>query len=99
MELSYKDIPHNKIDYFVLHNGRVDVFLHKNEETELGEDGNTVYVAEEVYFQVDSLTTKDMIEEKFDSYWENEGERVVEEATTEERVEMLEDTINFLLGL
>lgn len=99
MELSYKDIPHNKIDYFILPNGRADVFLHKNEKTEIDEDDNTVYIAEEVYFQVDRLITKAMIEDDFDSYWEDEGEKVANEPTTEERIEMLEDTINFLLGL
>lgn len=99
MQIAQSHKPFNKVDYYPLQNGVVDVYLHKNNTQETDEEGNTIYKAEETYFQVDSLTTKAMIEEKFDLYWENVGERVANEPTTEERIEMLEDTINFLLGL
>lgn len=97
MQLSYKDKPHSKIECFPLPSGYVDVFLHKNEKTEVDEEGNTVYKAEEVYFQTRSNITKEMIEDDFDSYWENEGERIVNELTATERIETLEDAILFML--
>ena len=99
MEIAQSYKPFKKINYYPLGDGLVDVFLHKNEKTEVDEEGNTVYKAEEVYFQTRSNITKETIEENFESYWENEGERVVTKLSAVERIEMLEDTINFLLGL
>lgn len=99
MEIAQSHKPFKRINYYPLGDGLIDVFLHKNEKTEVDEEGNTVYKAEEVYFQTRSNIAKEMIEENFESYWENEGEVVVSESTAEERVGMLEDTINFLLGL
>lgn len=99
MQMTQSHKPFKKINYYPLNNGFVDVYLHKNETQEVDEEGNIQYVAEEVHFQIDVKTTKEMIEENFDVYWENEGERVVTELSAVERIEMLEDTINFLLGL
>ena len=99
MEIAQSHKPFERINYYPLGDGLIDVFLHKNEKTEVDEESNTVYKAEEVYFQTRSNITKEMIEENFESYWENEGERIVNELTATERIEMLEDTINFLLGL
>ena len=73
MQLSYKDRPHNQVDYYSLPSGLVDVFLHKNEVVELDEDDNKVFIAEETYFQVNKNTTKKDIEENFNLYWENKG--------------------------
>lgn len=97
MQFSYKDKPHNRVDYFPLPNGYVDVFLHKNEKTETGEEGNLQYVAEEVYFQVKKFVTKDKIEENF-GYWWNDAENVTTKPSVEERLKIAEDTILFLLG-
>lgn len=99
MQIAQSHKPFNKVDYYPLQNGVVDVYLHKNDTQETDEEGNTIYKAEEVYFQIKNSVTKEMIEKGFNLYWENEGERVANEPTTEERIEMLEDTINFLLGL
>lgn len=99
MQLSYKDKPHNKVDYYSLPSGLVDVFLHKNEVVELDEDDNKVFIAEETYFQVNKSTTKKDIEENFNLYWENKGGIKPTELSQGERISMLEDTINFLLGL
>ena len=99
MQLSYKDRPHNQVDYYALPNGLVDVFLHKNEVVELDEDDNKVFIAEETYFQVNKSTTKKDIEENFDLYWGNKGGIEPTELSQGERISMLEDTINFLLGL
>lgn len=99
MQIAQSHKPFNKVDYYPLQNGAVDVYLHKNDTQEIDEDGNTIHKTEEVYFQVKDSITKSTIEDDFDSYWENEGERIVNELTTTERIEMLEDTINFLLGL
>lgn len=97
MQLSYKDNPHNRVDYFPLSNGYADVFLHKNETTETDEEGNLQYVAEEVYFQVEKSVTKEQIEGNFD-YWWNSTTEQVDEPTIEERLELAESTILFLLG-
>lgn len=99
MEMAQSHKPFKRINYYPLGDGFVDVFLHKNETQEVDEEGNTIYKAEEVFFRVKDSITKSTIEDDFDSYWKNEGERIVNELTTTERIEMLEDTINFLLGL
>ena len=99
MQIAQSHKPFNKVDYYPLQNGVVDVYLHKNNIQEVDEEGNTIYKAEEIYFQVKDNITKSTIEDDFDMYWENEGERVVNELTATERIEILEDTINFLLGL
>lgn len=94
MQLSYKDKPHNKVDYFLLPNGNADVFLHKNEAIETDSEGNIQYVAEEIFFQ--TKETKEEIENNFDSYW-NSVENMISEPTIEERVQTAENTILFLL--
>lgn len=99
MQISYSPKPYNRVDYCPLNNGFVDVYLHKNETQEVDEEGNIQYVAEEVHFQIDVKTTKEMIEENFDVYWENEGERVVTELSAVERIEMLETMLSVLLGV
>lgn len=99
MQIAQSHKPFNGVDYYPLQNGFVDVYLHKNDTQETDEDGNAFYKAEEVYFQVKDSITKSMVEDDFDMYWENDGEWVVNELTATERIEMLEDTINFLLGL
>ena len=99
MELSYSNKSHERIAYYPLSNGYADVFLHRNETTVEDEDGGIQYVAEEVYFQIKQSVTKEMIEESFEQYWENKGEVVVKDVSAEYRLLMLEDTVNFLLGL
>lgn len=99
MQLSYKDKPHNKIEYYSLPSGLVDIFLHKNEVVELDEEDNEVFIAEEIYFQVNKSTVRKSIEENFDLYWDNQGVVESVELSQGERISMLEDTINFLLGL
>lgn len=94
MQLSYKNKPHNRIDYFKLPNGNVDVLLHRNEKMEIDSEGNIQYVAEEIFFQ--TTKTKEEIEINFDFYW-NSVERVVVEPTLEERLQTAENTILFLL--
>lgn len=83
MQLSYRYKPHNKVDYFPLPNGYADVFLHKNERTEVDGDGNNQYVAEEVHFQIEQSVTKEQIEENFNFMW-NDAENIKIEATLEE---------------
>lgn len=102
MEITRGTKPFNQVDYFPLPNGKIDVFLHRNEvvETEVDNEGNesVVYVAEEVYFQVDKYVTKEYIEVNFDTLWD-EIENPMEEPSVEERLAIAEDTINFLLGI
>ena len=99
MELSYSNKSHERIAYYPLSNGYADVFLHRNETTVEDEDGGIQYVAEEVYFRVTKDITKEIIEESFEQYWENKGEIDVKDVSAEYRLLMLEDTVNFLLGL
>ena len=71
MNLSYKPTPHNRVDYHPLPTGFADVFLHRNEATEMNEEGQMQYVAEEVYFQIDQSVTKEQIEENFEYMWDD----------------------------
>ena len=96
MQISRSYKQHNTIDYYVLPNGKKDVFLHKNETTELDEENNPIYVAEEVYFQTEK--SKEEIENNFDSYWENR-EVVYVEPTDKERLKVLEQAmLEMILG-
>ena len=90
MQMTQSHKPFKKINYYPLNNGFVDVYLHKNETQEVDEEGNIQYVAEEVHFQIDVKTTKEMIEENFEFYWGNEGEVKVVEQTDEQ---MLRDYV------
>lgn len=100
MKVSRSPKPHNAVDYFPLPNGKVDVFLRRNETTEVvkDEEGNesTVYVAEEVYLQVDQSVTREQIETNFDKMW-NSAENPVHEPSLEERTKSLEDTVLALM--
>lgn len=97
MRLSQQHKQHDKINYYPLPNDKVDVFLRKNEYTETDEEGNLQYVAEEVYFQVDKSTTKEMIEKDFEKYWDSGGDIEPTIPIPEERLQMVEDTILTLL--
>lgn len=100
MKVSRSPKTHNVVDYYPLPNGKADVFLHSNETTEVvkDEEGNegTVYVAEEVYFQVDKSVTKEQVEANFDKMWNN-AENPVCEPSLEERTKSLEDTVLALM--
>jgi hypothetical protein len=91
---------HNTVDYFLLPNGKADVFLHINEATEFikDEEGNesTVYVAEEAYLRVDQSVTKEQVEANFDQMWNN-AENPAYEPTLEERTKSLEDVVLMLM--
>lgn len=89
MQLSYRYKPHNKVDYYPLPNGYADVYLHRNEKIETDDEGNTQYIAEETYFQIEQSVTKEQIESNFDYMW-SDAEKVVEEPTLEERLQALE---------
>lgn len=98
MQLSQSFKPHNQVDYYPLPNGYADVFLHRNEETEKDDDDNTIYIAEEVYFQVAQSVTKEDIEENFDYMW-NDAEVITKEPSAEERLEALERAmLDLILG-
>jgi len=96
MKLSYSSNKRNTIEYYPLPNGHADVFLRKNELQETDAEGNIRYVAEEVYFQIEQTVTKKDIEDNFDYMW-NDAEKLVVIPTIEERLQMAEDTILFLL--
>lgn len=98
MQLSYRNKKHNKVDYFPLPSGKADVFLHKNEYTEIDEDNNEIHVAEEVYFQVEQGVTREDIEQDFENYWSNKGVYNFSLPTTDDRVDELENIILMLLG-
>ncbi len=96
MQISRSYKQHNPVDCYILPNGKKDVFLHKNETTELDEEGNTIYVAEEVYFQTEK--PKEEIENNFDFYWEN-GEKTIKIPTLEEQNRADIDYISIMMGV
>lgn len=96
MHLSYNTKPHRLVDYCPLPSGKVDVFLRKNERVEENTDGETVYVAEEVYFQVDSDIIESEVTANFDFYWSQTG---VSKPSDDERLKALEQAmLEILLG-
>lgn len=98
MRISRSSSPHESIGYHLLPNSKVDVFLRRNEvtEIEIDDEGNesTVYVAEEVYLQVEPSVTKVQVESNFDYYW-NKTES--QEPTQEDRLVSLENTMLALM--
>lgn len=99
----------NRVDYYSLGNGYADVFMHKNETQNVDEEGNTIYKADEVYFQIEDSTTKEIIEQNFDFMWEDANRGHTPELTLEEMViehgnkivtleETLEETLEVLFG-
>ena len=99
MQLSYKPVPHKKVDYYLLPNGYADVFLHRNEKMETNEEGDVQYVAEEVYFQVDQSITKEQIELNFDYMWADAEKEPIAEPTDKERLQALEQAmLELILG-
>jgi len=87
------------VDYFLLPNGSVDVFLRKNETTQADEEGGIQYVAEEVYFRVDATVTKEDIEQNFEHWWGVGSKKAVAEPTGEERLQALEQAmLELILG-
>lgn len=92
MKKSHNYKSHNAVDYYLLPNGKVDVFLHRNEITETDEEGNITYIADEVYLSLDSTIPKQEIEQNFDTYW-NKGENTVNEPSVEERMKALEQAM------
>jgi len=99
MKISYKDQPHKKINYYPIRNNTADVFLHKNETVEKDEEGNKIYKAEEVYFNVKREITKENIELNFESFWENEGISKSEHLSEVERIAQLEDAVENIIPL
>lgn len=100
MQISRSPHPRNPVDYFVLPDGAVDVFLRRNEITESKTDDegneNIEYVAEEVYFRTDKSVTQDMVETNFEYYW-NRIENHITEPMPEERLDMLENMILLMM--
>lgn len=94
MQISRSSNPHDSVGYFPLSNGKVDVFLRRNEKAETDDEGNTVYVAEEVYFQVEESVTKKQIETDFNHYW-NRTQAL--QPNSEERLEAIESTLLALM--
>lgn len=90
MQIAQSHKPFNRVDYYVLGNGYADVFMHKNETQENDEEGNIIYKAEEVYYQIEDNVTKEVIEENFDFMWEDVGKEYVPEPT---EVKMLRDYV------
>ena len=64
---SYTNIAMPRISYFVLPDGKmVDVYLRKELPSEVGADGEEVFVYDEVNFRISSDITQQQIEENFE---------------------------------
>lgn len=88
-------IKREKVSYYLLPNGCVDVFLRKNFDTYENEDGETVHTWDEKIIRVKETVTKEEIEENFEQWWESTK---AEEIDLAKRVKELEDVIDILLG-
>ncbi len=97
MRITQSHKPFNRVDYYVLGNGYADVFMHRNETQEVDDEGNIIYKAEEVYYQIEDSISKEQIEDNFDFMWEDAEEEKTQEPTLDERLQMAEDTILFML--
>lgn len=97
------DIIFDEVQYMLLPNGMVDVWLRKNirSETRVDESSNDEYIvncADELYFQIDSsLASEQDIRDNFNKYWYI-GEHWVDESklTDAERMANLERENNML---
>lgn len=90
MQIAQSHKPFNRVDYYPLGNGYVDVFLHRNEMQETDIEGNINYKVEEAYFQIEDTVTKEIIEENFDFMWSDVEKEPTQEPTLEERLQALE---------
>ena len=75
---------------------KVDVFLRKDFDTYVNDEGETVHTCKEKLIQVYAEVTKQEIEENFERYW---NPLKIADVSLEERVEDVENVINMLLGL
>lgn len=80
--------------------------MHKSMGTRKDEEGKTIYLAEEVYFQIDQSVTKALIEANFDLMWMDALKAPEAKPTLEERVTETEaitgqilDTLAVSLGV
>ncbi len=99
MQITYARKPYNPVDYHILPNGYVDVFMHKNETTETDDEGDLFYTAEEVYFQIDKSVTKEQIESNFDYFWNDAEKCAIPEQPLELRNRADIDYIAIMTGV
>lgn len=104
MNISRQSTPHKLVDYFVLPNGKADVFLRRNEivETKTDDEGNEYeeYVADEVYFQVDVSVPKTEIEANFEQLWNDVENPKVELTETEKlktQLDAVQGALDFII--
>ena len=76
----YTTLPES-ITYMPLPDGQADVWIRKNIEASTDDDGNNIYIADEVYFRT-SLSITD-ITDNFDEIFENGGTSI-DDITEEE---------------
>lgn len=99
MQIAQSRKPFNKVDYYSLPNGHADVFLRKNRRAETDEEGNSIHVADEVYFQIIQTVTKEQIESDFEYFWQDAEKTLAEPPTQEERLKALESAmLEMILG-
>jgi len=90
-------IPIIAVSYYSLKKGIADVYMRKNMDTKLDDEGNTIYTADEIYFQVLQNVTKEYIEANFDEFWEEETG--VELTEIEKLEQILADLTEIMLGV
>ena len=87
---SYSTAKQDRISYYPLPDEMADVYLRKELAPEQDNEGNTVFVYDEVHFAVSQDITKTQIEDNFDLLFEDAEALNHKEPSLEERLEALE---------
>lgn len=79
----------------------VDVWLRKNNHSIIDAEGNTIYLADEVYFKfnIDEAPTKEEIEENFEKWFTEIDEKTNGKTSEEIKISELTDLIYTILGV
>ena len=94
---SYNTQKMKSVSYYSLPDGMADVYLRRELPVEKDEEGNDVYVYEEVNFKISTDITEDKIKDNFNLLFEDARALDVKEVSLEERLHMAEETIMFVL--
>lgn len=96
---SYNTQKMKSVSYYSLPDGMADVYLRRELPTEKDEDGNDVYVYEEVVFKISTDITEDEIRDNFDLLFEDAHTLDKKEVTLEERNRADIDYVAIMTGV
>ena len=96
---SYNTQKMKSVSYYSLPDGMADVYLRRELPTEKDEDGNDIYVYEEVGFKISADIMEDEIRDNFDLLFEDAHALDKKEVTLEERNKADIDYIAIMTGV